>query len=514
MTRLPSLANSPHSGNETLPGAIHAALEGIVTINAQGQITMVNPAAERMFGRSSADLLGRDLDVLVPERLRARHAVHVQRFMESDAVELNMAQRGPMVGLRVSGEEFPMESALCKVEMTDGQRYVTALLRDLSEERKLTNLIDQLNQRMRLIFDMVPVAIWITEGDAVVYGNQACARLFGSEPREHFSGRSLFEFLSPGSHERVRFTVAEALADQSSVRTLTGEIARHDGSVRQVEMVIAALPDHQRTLVQMVISDITLQSQERRQLLLSKHTLRLFSASLVDAREEERRRIARELHDELGQRLSALKLELASLDRQVGFASQAAHIRSMMDLVDDTVAATRRIATDLRPPMLDDLGLQAAIEWLARDFARRSGLHIHLQLDAIPHQMDPRAATALYRIVQETLTNCVRHARATEVRIAAALMEGSIEFTIQDDGDGFSRLPPYSPMGSFGLIGIRERVLMLGGQLSISNAPEGGARLVVRLPWAEAHRTDRLEQRDPSQSFQDTSPSFPSDVRP
>lgn len=496
------------------PGAIHAALEGIVTIDGQMRIAMVNPAAERMFGRTAAELFGHELSVLIPQRLQGAHAVHVHRFMASDAVELSVARRGQMVGLRANGEEFPMEAALCKVDLADGQRYITALLRDLSDERKLETLIEQLNQRMRSIFDLVPVAIWITEGDSVVYANAACARLFGSEPRDSFEGQSVFQFLSPGSHDLVRGKVAQALAQQESVFSLHGEIARHDGTVRQVEMVVAALPDHSRTLVQMVISDITQQSQERRALLHSRHTLREFSASLVEAREEERRRIARELHDELGQRLTALKLELSTLDRSDDAAVQADRVQAMIDMVDDTVAATRRISMDLRPLMLDDLGLQAAIEWLARDFERRTGLRVVLRLASVPEWIDPKTATTLYRIVQEALTNIVRHARATEVRIAVALSEGVIELTVQDNGDGFPSMPPHSPRGSFGLIGIRERVFMLGGQLRVSNAPEGGAQLVVRLPWAEAGMAQPLVTSEPRPPFDDVSLPIPSDVRP
>lgn len=474
------------AGLMSQPDTLQAALEGIVTIDGQMRIAMINPAAERMFGRAAAELLGRDLAVLVPERLREQHAVHVQRFMASDLSERPMGQRGQMTGLRANGEEFPMETALCKVEVAGGERYHTALLRDLSEEHKLSDLIDRINQRMRTIFDLVPVAIWITECDQVVYANPACVRLFGAKVRESFAGQSIYHFLSPGSHERVRGKVAQALAQQDAVLSVKGEIARPDGSSRQVEMVVAALPDHQRTLVQIVISDITKLSQERSELIRSQNTLRELSASLVEAREEERRRIARELHDELGQRLTALKLELATLDRADSARNRAERTQAMIEMVDDTVAATRRIAMDLRPLMLDDLGLNAAIEWLARDFERHTGVQVALQLAPVQHLIDNRTATTLYRIVQEALTNSARHARANAVQITIESSADGIGLTVQDDGDGFPTVPPHSPRGSFGLIGIRERVYMLGGKLSVSNMPGGGARMMVQLPKGEA----------------------------
>lgn len=464
------------------PEALQAALEGIVTVDGEMRIAMVNPAAERMFGRSAAELLGCDLAVLVPERLRELHVRHMQRFMGSDLRELPMVQRGQMTGLRANGEEFPMEAALCKVEVTGGERYYTALIRDMSEERKLSMLVEQLNQSMRTIFDLVPVAIWITDADALVYANPACLRLFGAQERESFSGRSIYDFLSPDSHERVRDKLAQALSHQESVLSVMGEIARQDGSLRQVEMVVAALPDHQRILVQMVIADVTVQTRERTELLQSQGTLRSLSANLVEAREEERRRIARELHDELGQRLTALKLELATLDRADTARSRTERTQAMIEMVDDTVAATRRISMNLRPLMLDDLGLNAAIEWLARDFERHTGLRITLRLAPIQDLIDNRTSTTLYRIVQEALTNCSRHARANTAQVVIAHEEGGILLTVSDDGDGFPNVPPQSPLGSFGLIGIRERVHMLGGELNVSNTPAGGARLAVSVP--------------------------------
>ena len=139
-------------------------------------------------------------------------------------------------------------------------------------------------------------------------------------------------------------------------------------------IAIASLPDHGRTVVQMVITDISERARENRELERSRRTLRSLSANMVQAREDERRRIARELHDELGQRLTALKMELSSLGGDAAGSAPAGRIDAMLEMVDDTVATVRRIATELRPLMLDDLGLNAAIEWLADGWSRRMGV--------------------------------------------------------------------------------------------------------------------------------------------
>ena len=475
------------------PSAVHAALEGIITVDVAMRIVMINPAAQRMFGLTAGEALGQHLSMLIPERLRRVHAAHVQRFANANTLERSMGQRGQLVGLRTNGEEFPLEAAICKVELADSgghAHHYTALLRDLSEEYKLTAVIDQLNRRIRALFDRAPVAIWITEGERVVFANHACATLFGVDNRESLMGQPIYALLSPHTHPSVREKVAQACASEQEVSTVNGEIVRADGSLREVEMVVAALPDHERTFVQMVITDVTARQQEKRDLLHSRRTLRELSASLVEAREEERRRIARELHDELGQRLTALKLELAAQQQDNGTGAPAERRQNMMDMVDETVAAVRRIAMDLRPPMLDDLGLSAALEWLTHDFGRRSGIRIALHLVASPEPLQQNIATAVYRIVQEALTNMARHAHASQALISIEPKGHRLQLVVEDDGQGFPKAQQPPPRGSFGLIGMRERVHMLGGQIRMKNAPSGGARLVVRLPLLPRNRLD------------------------
>lgn len=472
-------------GPAPMSEATRAMLDGIVTIDEAMRIVMINPSAQRMFGRTAADVLGSDLSVLIPAGSREAHHAHVRNFMSSDVTERPMRDRGLLVGLRANGETFPLMAAICQVEMSSdlsGKRHYTAVLRDMSHEQKLTATIDQLNQRMRSLFELLPVAVWVTEGDQVVYANKVCARLFGVEQRESLIGRSIYDFFDPGVHEVVRQKVVQALNHQSDLLPVQAQISRADGSLRCVEMVLAALPDHSRTLLQMVISDITRLSQERRKLMSSRNLLRDLNASVVDAREAERRSIARELHDELGQRLTVLKLELESLKRSGEPCLPQDRMQSMLDMVDDTVAATRRIAMHLRPLMLDDLGLKAAIEWLAQDFERRAGMHVTLNLASAPDHMPQKVLITLYRIVQEALTNVVRHSGADRVEISMAHNGSAVELVVKDNGQGFTETPGQAPRGSFGLIGIHERVHMLGGTLNLGNQSDGGARVAVSLP--------------------------------
>jgi two-component system sensor histidine kinase UhpB len=463
---------------------IQAAREAIVTIDDQHRIVMINPAAQRMFGCTSAEVLGSDLSRFIPRRFHSQHEMHVRGFDASGESERSMSQRRNVVGLRANGEEFPAEATISRLDVIGelGPRsYFTALLRDISVEQSLSAENEALRRRMRGIFDLAPIAIWITDGERIVFANRACAGLFGAGDRETLVGRSIYSLFTPQSQDLMRHKVAQALLDDSPVTLLKERIMRLDGAVREVEIAVAALPDHGQTAVQMVISDVTDRLRESDDLARSRGDLRRLSANLVEAREEERRRIARELHDELGQRLTALKMELASLNSPTTPEAQHARIGTMLEMVDETVASVRRIATDLRPMMLDDLGLNAAIEWLANGWARRMGIAVRLRLGLDDPPVSEATSIALYRMVQEALTNIARHARATEVRIEMQTRAEQLLLTVQDNGTGFAELSNY-PETSHGLMGIRERAYMLGGQLEVGNLATGGARIMIRLP--------------------------------
>jgi len=209
--------------------------------------------------------------------------------------------------------------------------------------------------------------------------------------------------------------------------------------------------------------------------------LRAWAWSLLEAREQDRRRIARSLHDELGQLLSALKLELASLAKLSTAPEAGPRMASMKALIEDSVVAVRRISDDLRPLMLDDLGLNAAVESLGRTAAERMGIEVTVRHDEHDPPIPPSAATALYRMVQEALTNVARHARATDVSIDLRVQGEQVVLLVEDNGLG---LPgdALQRAGSWGLRGLREQVALCGGHLELDNAPGSGARLKVRLP--------------------------------
>ena len=209
--------------------------------------------------------------------------------------------------------------------------------------------------------------------------------------------------------------------------------------------------------------------------------LRRLSEQLMQSTEQERTRMSREIHDQLGQLLTAIKMELRSIERQLGRDEQKArgHIGETVALVDETVKTIRRIASDLRPGILDDFGLTAALEWQLQQFRDRTGVATHLQSDVDDSRLSKDMTTASFRIAQEALTNIARHAEAQDVWVTLTADDRSFLLEVRDNGKG---LRPDPNRRSLGLVGMRERARQLGGSVTITNGPERGVIAQLRLP--------------------------------
>ena len=222
------------------------------------------------------------------------------------------------------------------------------------------------------------------------------------------------------------------------------------------------------------------------QVQAARERLRDLASYLQAAREEERAHIAREIHDEFGQALSALNMDLSWLSKrlpadQPGLAEKAS---AMSDLIDSTIQTMRRVATELRPGLLDDLGLAATMEWQAQEFAERTGIDCDLYLSDEEIVLDRDLATAIFRIFQETLTNVARHAEATEVHVELEDRPDELVLTVRDNGKGITESQLSDPR-SLGLMGIRERAHSWGGEVAFQGIPGQGTTVTVRIPNAE-----------------------------
>jgi signal transduction histidine kinase len=216
--------------------------------------------------------------------------------------------------------------------------------------------------------------------------------------------------------------------------------------------------------------------------LQQKQQLAQLSSQLMQAQEEERRRIARELHDEIGQALTAIKLELAIAARNAP-ASVAGPLQEARVITDRTLQSTRDLSQLLHPSMLDDLGLPDTATWYLRGFSRRTGITGELVVERLGNRLDPELESCTYRIIQEALTNVARHAEASRCRVEIAQVHSSLQIRIEDNGKGFDpAVASQPPSHGLGLVSVRERVAGLGGTLSVESRAGIGTRLLVNLP--------------------------------
>jgi PAS domain S-box-containing protein len=335
-----------------LSGLLDSAMDAILSIDESQAIVLYNRAAEKIFGWTAAEVLGKPIELLLPERFREGHAAMVRRFGQTGVTSRRMGDGTVIKGLRKNGDEFPMDASISQLSLPEGKLY-TVILRDVTE--------------------------------------------------------------------RVR----------------------------------------------------------------AREELAAFAAEASGVREQEKTRIARELHDELAQSLTALKMDTIWVRDHLGSepSAAAAKLSEMLAMLDAAVAATRRIAADLRPLLLDDLGLAPAIEWLVQNFQQRTGVACELDIDEDLELAEPYA-TGVFRIVQESLVNVGKHARASRVQVRVAREGAEMVLSVQDNGIGFRTGAPRKPQ-SIGLVGLRERAHLLQGRVQVASTPGEGTRVEARIPVQE-----------------------------
>ena len=265
---------------------------------------------------------------------------------------------------------------------------------------------------------------------------------------------------------------------RNAIAELQRYLARVLAAAIALGMVIAGLSMARMTVLE------NRAERHRSQVEQDRKELRGLSRKLVEAQEEERKSISRELHDQVGQMLTALRMELGNLEelRDSPGEDFPEHLNAAKTLTEQTLRSVRDMAMGLRPSVLDDLGLASALKWQAREFARRSGIPVDVRIEGSVERLPEGHRTCVYRVVQEALTNCARHAKASSVRITCHGSEHLVIVTVEDDGIGFD--PRRATGHGVGLLGVEERVRELGGKVSIFSEPRKGTLLRAEIPAA------------------------------
>jgi PAS domain S-box-containing protein len=306
-------------------------------------------------------------------------------------------------------------------------------------------------------------------------------------------GSSMLDLVWPDDHLKL-----DALLRRAAQRNCRGEIRLQSrrGAPLSVHLSLNPLRLDSTRAVCLIASDLSKIKRAEQELRASSEQLRNLAAHLLSVREEERARISREVHDELGQSLTAVKMDLAWLAVRLPQRNgpMLKRIRSTRQLADSIIQSIRRISTELRPAVLD-LGLAAAVEWQVQEFQARSGIQCTVRL-LTREEVTSNASTAMFRIFQETLTNVARHAKATRAEVVLQKQRDRLVLLVHDNGRGFDQADP-SLSKSLGLLGMRERAAILGGKVSISSAPGKGTTVSAWIPLPSPEESGTIPAANP-----------------
>ena len=449
-----------------------------ILINQGGRFVYANPALLHMLGATTQEqILGRRiLDYIHP----SSHEIVKQRT----AMVLESRQAVPPVEekfIRLDGQfiDVEVQATFCIYE---GQPAIQVMVRDITSYQRVQA------KKFHALLESAPDAMVIVDKQgAIVFINAQAERLFGYS-RQDLLGQPI-ERLIPQRFLASHAMKRAAYSDSPRARTMgamQGSLhgRRRDGSEFEVEVSLSPIATDEGVLIAGAIRDITERKRIEEQLRASNDDLRKLSAYFLNVREEERARIARDIHDELGGTLTAIKMEISHVNtRAKGAGLAMSDYSHALQLVDAAIQSVRKVITDLRPSILDNLGLWAALEWLAQDVEARTGMHCQALVDDSAEicKLAPDVVTSIFRIVQEALANVARHAQASEVWVRASQTDGELEVEIEDNGRGITEAEIGHPE-AWGLIGMSERVRQHNGRFAITGKPAEGTLITVRIP--------------------------------
>jgi PAS domain S-box-containing protein len=348
--------------------------------------------------------------------------------------------------------------------------------------------LKQAEENFERIFNLSPVRMGIIRcRDGMIMAvNDRLIRDVGYT-REETVGHTIFEFDQQFSPE-LRLRIKQLLKEGSPIRDLEARIWTKVGEERLIITSAEGVEFENEPCFLWATDDITERARAESELTASREQLRALTRRVQSAREEEGTRIAREIHDVLGSSLTGLKWDLEAISKTLsrtgdgeGFEAVRNRIPVMSKQIDSTIDVVRRISSELRPSVLDDLGLAAAIEWQSQQFQQRTGIVCQCESTFDPQDLGRERATAVFRIFQEVLTNVLRHSQATRVVVEMSANDDVFSLKVDDNGRGITEAQVNNP-ASLGLLGIRERAHLIGGEVSVTGKNGEGTAVIVRLP--------------------------------
>jgi PAS domain S-box-containing protein len=471
--------------NEFIKTAIDNLPVGIAVrdINT-GKFNLMNKNFTQIYGWSQKEIRDVDsfFDKVYPDA-DYRKKIKEQIFSDLKSKDLNRMQ---WEGLQVTTKKGDKRIISAKNIPLYDQGLMISTVLDVTEKTLAQQELTFSNERYEYVtkatydaiwdWDIIKESLFWGEGFKIIFGHKS----------GHSDIHSWLNKIHPDDHQRIEESVEEALKNPKTLNWENEYRFQHaNGTYRQVKDRGVILRNVEREAIRFIgaVQDITSQKEYEQKLIDLNKKLRNLSAHLQEAREEERIAIAREIHDELGQQLTGIKLDVSWLNNKINYNNVEDKERTerLISNINKTINDVRKIASNLRPGILDDLGLEAAIEWQSNQFQEQTGIKCHLKLHNVDKNFGKEINTAVYRVYQEALTNIMRHAKATEVHTSFFVENNTLILEVLDNGVGIGE-QERSNVFSLGITGMRERTLMLNGEFFIQNHIKGGTVLKILVP--------------------------------
>lgn len=475
-------------GEARLAAMIESAMDGIVTVDAAQRITLFNQAAERMFRCTADSAIGQPLDRFIPARFRAQHAAHVDAFGVTGVTTRRMGRLGPISGLRTDGEEFPIEAAISQIDV-DGQKFYTVILRDVTERVRAEERLRENRETLAGVIDAASDAVVSADAQGrITLFNPAAERIFARAAADML-GQPLDVLIPPqyrAGHGADLQRFAHSLVTRRAMGAGRVKGVNAHGEELELEASISHATVNGRLTLTAILRDVTQRVRAETALLKYQVELSDLAQQLMTQEKVTTQRLAQALHDQLGQTLTAIRLAFdLAVAQAPADAPAAPNLQRIGTLIDQAIREVRQVLVTLRPPLLDDSGLVAALdnEIRARE---RDAPHLDILLEVEPEAQAVRwpadVEYAAFMVAREALVNAVQHADATLIRVVLSGSDIGFVLEVVDDGQGLAPTALQPRPGHLGMVGMRERALAIGARFTVQPGEDRGAR--VRLHWA------------------------------
>jgi PAS domain S-box-containing protein len=474
---------SASGSRDRLTGIVESAMDAIIAIDEQQRIVVFNATAEKMFGCTADDALGGRLERFIPAHLRAHHREVVASFAKSGETNRSMGGLGPLIALRASGQEFPIEASISQIKVS-GEKLFTVIIRDVTEREQAEHNLRESNELNLSILQSLRGHLAVLDSE----GKIAAATTRGPEfvAINGINSRDL----RVGDDYLAMCKAVAKRGDPDVAAALEGIRDVYDGKIKDFEMEYGYESGFDVRWYQMSVTplgasgngvvishdDITLRKRH-------EQAIRELSGRLINAQEQERSRIARELHDDINQQVAMLAIELQQLKSSIPGESPEGN-RQIDSLWRKTHALSldiQRLSHQLHSSKLDHLGVVAALRGLCNEVSEQSKIEIDFQYRQVPAVIDSDISLSIFRVAQESLHNITKHAHARRVQVELLGTGGSVLLRVSDDGVGFDPDAPERKAG-LGMISMRERIRAVGGAITFVSKPLLGTQVETTIP--------------------------------